>query len=60
MFKCRCTKERTLAVLKTLSVGELDAILARGESQTITCHMCGNGYEATLEDVRAVRAGLDT
>jgi molecular chaperone Hsp33 len=59
VFKCRCDKARTLAVLRTLSMEELDEIIAYNESQTITCHMCGAGYEATPADLRAIRAELD-
>ena len=54
MFQCRCTKERTLAVLKTLSRGELEAMVERGETQHITCHMCGDSYPATVDDLKAV------
>lgn len=54
MFQCRCTKERTLAVLKTLSKGELEAMISSGESQSITCHMCGDSYSATVDDLKAV------
>ena len=54
MFKCRCTKERTLATLKTLSRDELAALISRGEGQNITCHMCGNTYTATVDDLQAV------
>jgi molecular chaperone Hsp33 len=57
-FQCRCTKARTLAVLKTLTREELDAIIARDESQNITCHMCGDTYVATPDDVRAIVADM--
>ena len=54
MFKCRCTKERTLSTLRTLSRDELDALIGRGEGQNITCHMCGNTYTATVDDLQAI------
>jgi molecular chaperone Hsp33 len=53
-FQCRCTKARTLAVLKTLSLEELEAVVARGESQTVTCHMCGDSYTATPDDIQTL------
>ncbi len=59
MFKCRCTRERTLAVLKTLSRAELEAMIERGENQHITCHMCGDSYSATQADLQAILAEVD-
>jgi molecular chaperone Hsp33 len=53
-FQCRCTKERTLAVLKTLSRDELNALIVRNESQNVTCHMCGDSYVASTDDMRAI------
>ncbi len=50
MFKCRCNRERVLAVLKTLSREELESRVDEG--QDITCHMCGHTYNATPEDIR--------
>jgi molecular chaperone Hsp33 len=54
MFKCRCTKERTLAVLKTFTKEELETIHATGEVQHITCHMCGNTYGAAPDDIQEI------
>lgn len=54
MFQCRCSRERTLAVLDTLSREELEERIAQGEGQEITCHMCGKTYRAGTEDLRAV------
>jgi len=50
MFKCRCNRERVLAVLKTLSREELESRIDEG--QDITCHMCGHTYNATPGDIR--------
>jgi len=58
MFKCRCTKERTLAVLKTFTKEELEKIHAAGEVQHITCHMCGNTYSAAPDDIRKIIEGM--
>jgi len=58
MFKCRCTRERTLAVLKTLSRDELEGLIECDESQNITCHMCGDTHVATPADVRTILATM--
>lgn len=54
MFKCRCSRDRTLAVLDTLSREELEERIAGGGGQDITCHMCGQTYHAAAGDLRAV------
>lgn len=51
-FACRCTREKTLAVLEVLTREELLEMVAGGKSQRVFCHMCGAGYSATVEDVR--------
>lgn len=52
MFKCRCNRERVLAVLKSLTREELEERVEEG--QDITCHMCGNTYRATPAELRAL------
>ena len=57
-FKCRCSRERTLAALKTLAPEELDAMAAKGEPQAVVCHMCGETYYAAPEDIRRIADGI--
>lgn len=52
MFKCRCSRERVLAMLKSLSREELEERVDEG--QDITCHMCGHTYSAKPEEIRAL------
>lgn len=59
MFKCGCTKEKTLSVLKTFSREELETIRDSGKTQNIICHMCGNSYGATPEDVQKIIGVLE-
>ncbi len=54
MFKCRCSRARTLAVLKTLKRDELETMLKSGKEQAVTCHMCGQTYYATSEDIQKI------
>ena len=51
-FKCRCTRQRVLAVLESLSREELASRADAG--QDITCHMCGQTYSATPAEIRAI------
>jgi molecular chaperone Hsp33 len=54
-FACRCSKERILGVLSSLSIEELDALILDHCSQDVTCHMCGQTYTADPDDLRLVR-----
>jgi molecular chaperone Hsp33 len=54
MFQCRCSKERILTVLQTLTREELEERVAAGQSQDVTCHMCGRTYSATVPDMQQV------
>jgi len=60
MFKCRCTKERTLAVLKTFKKEELETIRDSEKPQNIICHMCGDSYSAMPEDVQKIIDEIET
>jgi molecular chaperone Hsp33 len=55
-FQCRCTHERTLRVLHTLSPEELAAILNGEKQQAVTCHMCGQTYTASETDLQSILA----
>ena len=53
-FACRCTREKTLAVLDALTRDELLALVALDVPQRVICHMCGAEYSATVEDVKGL------
>ena len=59
-FGCRCSKEKVLGVLKSLSQDEVDRMIEKGQSQDVTCHMCGHTYTADSDDLRTVRAKMDS
>jgi len=56
MFQCRCSRERMIAVLETLSREELEAQVAANQPQDITCHMCGNTCSVSVAEMRKVLA----
>ncbi len=58
-FGCRCNKEKVLGVLGSLSKSELQTMVHAGESQQVTCHMCGEGYTADVEDLRGVLGRME-
>lgn len=53
-FQCRCSRQRTDEVLRTLPNDELKSMLASGSQEKIVCHMCGREFlvnEAELEQM---------
>lgn len=57
-FGCRCSKEKILGVLESLTLPELDDAIAAGKHQDVVCHMCGHTYTADVADLRGVRAAV--
>lgn len=58
MFRCRCSKAKMLAALKTMPVDELQAMKQERQEHQIVCHMCGDSYSVTQSDIDAVIAEL--
>ena len=57
-FGCRCNKDRVLGILQSLSMEEVDGMIAAGKSQDVTCHMCGQTYTADTDDLLSVRTKM--
>ena len=53
-FRCRCSADRVLAMLRTLPAQERAAMVAAGKPTDIYCHMCGKCYSITPEQVAAL------
>ncbi len=51
MFKCKCTKERSLGALKLLGLEEIEDILEEEGKTELKCHFCSNTYEANCYDL---------
>jgi len=50
-FRCGCTYEKIRAVVATLPLAEISAILDRGEAQRVVCHFCGETFAVRHEDL---------
>lgn len=48
-FRCPCSSERVLAMLRALPKADLEELIAAKKSTDIYCHMCGKGYTITPE-----------
>jgi molecular chaperone Hsp33 len=55
-WRCRCSRERSLAMLETLTRDELEDQLRRADGQDIICHMCGQTYHFGAADLQAAMA----
>ena len=53
-YRCRCSAERVLGSLTTLSKAELQDIVAKGESLSITCDYCQTDYDVSPESLRGL------
>lgn len=46
-FECRCSQDKTEALLDSLPVAELESMAEAAKPQRTTCHMCGQDYTVT-------------
>ncbi|MBA4386510.1 MAG: hypothetical protein C0404_00935 [Verrucomicrobia bacterium] len=53
-FRCRCSTERAFASFSALSPEDLREIAEAGKPQHVTCHLCGQDYSFTPEEVGAL------
>jgi molecular chaperone Hsp33 len=53
-FGCNCDRERVLAGLSSLPGDEIGDMLDQGEALDIRCDACGEHYEVTTADLRAL------
>ena len=51
-FSCRCSRDRVLEMLGGLSVTELAAMTRETKPASIYCHMCGRGYDVTVDELK--------
>lgn len=58
VFHCGCSLERAKGALTSLGKGELEDILAKGESPEIECHFCKERYQIPLEEIQIMRNAL--
>ncbi len=50
-FRCRCSREKALASMATLSAPEIDAIASEGRPRHVVCHMCGADYLLSAAEI---------
>jgi molecular chaperone Hsp33 len=56
-FRCRCSRERVAAVLRSLGREEAQAALAESAVVEVTCEFCGHSYRFDGVDVAQIYQG---
>jgi molecular chaperone Hsp33 len=56
-FACRCSGSRVDAMLEGMPPAELEALAREARPARVFCHMCGKGYEVSVERLREILAG---
>lgn len=57
-FHCNCSRGRVESALKLIGKDELDDIIREGHSIELSCQFCGKKYPFSVEEVKAIRDGL--
>lgn len=57
-FRCPCSRERVLGMLKSLGADELATILEEDGRAEVTCHFCNTAYEVQAPELAALLAEL--
>jgi molecular chaperone Hsp33 len=51
-FACRCSRARVADLLQGLPTEDLAAMAQQAKPASIYCHMCGKGYEVSVEELK--------
>ncbi|HOE94787.1 MAG TPA: Hsp33 family molecular chaperone HslO, partial [Candidatus Cryptobacteroides sp.] len=54
VYRCDCSRERTLRAILSLGRDELAALAAKGESTEVCCHFCGGRYLFPPDELKAL------
>jgi molecular chaperone Hsp33 len=55
-FRCPCSRERVLGMLRLLGDHELGEMIATGQAAEITCNFCFERYEVALDELAHLRS----
>ena len=51
MFACRCSEERVQEMLRVMPLSDLKEMIAKNRPAQIFCHMCGKGFQVSIEQL---------
>ncbi|MFL6619647.1 MAG: Hsp33 family molecular chaperone HslO, partial [Povalibacter sp.] len=55
-FRCRCSRERVIGMLRSLGPDEIKSVLAERGSVEVRCDFCNRAYEFDSVDIEQVFA----
>jgi molecular chaperone Hsp33 len=58
IFRCTCSHERVLSMLRALGPDELGEMLAEDGRAQVTCHFCNEVYEISGQEIEALLAAF--
>ncbi len=53
-FQCKCSRDRSIGMLKQLSMDELKEIVAEESKVSVTCEFCGKSYDFAENDLNEI------
>ena len=53
-YRCSCSKERVLSLLRAMGRAELEGLIAEQHGAAVTCQFCGRRHQATEAELRAM------
>jgi len=59
MFRCACSREKILGLLKSMGKEELEDILEKQENPEVICHFCNEHYVFSQEEVQTLLSELN-
>lgn len=54
-YRCRCSKDRVKTSVALLGLTELDEMIAKNETTSVSCEFCGQQYDLSVSDLQDVR-----
>jgi len=58
-FKCNCNRERVGAALMSIGKKDLQSLIDEGEPVEMSCHMCGEKYQFSIDEMKNMMTKLE-
>jgi molecular chaperone Hsp33 len=55
-FDCPCSRESVLRILGSLEPSDLQQMIDDGKGEHVICHVCNEGYDVTVDELRSLQA----
>mgnify|MGYP004520263241 FL=1 len=58
MYKCNCSRERTVRMLRSIGKDELAKLAGEQELTKVCCHFCNKEYDFTSDELKSIAENL--